>query len=323
MPSAAQNITGAGATFPAPVYFRWAEAARTAIGIQVNFQAIGSGGGINQVTNRTVDFGATDAPVNEEQLAGSNLVQFPTVMGGIVMIVNLPGIGDKEMKLTGELVADIYLGRITRWNDARLAQLNPDLTLPNLPVATVFRADASGTTYQFTQYLSQVSTDWGTRVGHRTSVRWPTGVGARGNDGVAGTVRNTRGAIGYVEYVFAKSNNLATTQLRNRDGHFVIPSEDALRAAAANADWESDPTFGISLNNQPGRDSWPMTVPTFILVPTDARDPARTANTLRFFDWAFREGGQMALDMVYIPLPESTVALVRATWRERLGFSPN
>jgi len=324
-PAAAQTapITGAGATFPAPVYFRWGEAARSAIGIQLNFQPIGSGGGINQITNRTVDFGATDAPVSEEQLTSGNMVQFPTVMGGIVMIINVPGIEDRQMRLTGELIADIYMGRINRWNDARLVELNPSVSLPNLAIAPVFRADASGTTYQFTNYLSQLSPDWGQRVGNRTSVRWPAGVGARGNDGVAGSVRNTRGAIGYVEYVFAKSNNLPVTLLRNRDGKFVDPSNEALQAAAANADWTSDPTFGISLNNQPGEAAWPMTAPTFILVPTDARQPERTANVLRFFDWAFRDGGQMALDLTYIPMPASVVELVRATWKERLGFTGN
>jgi phosphate transport system substrate-binding protein len=324
-PAAAQTagITGAGATFPAPVYFRWGEAARSAIGVQLNFQPIGSGGGINQITNRTVDFGATDAPLGEEQLAASNLVQFPTVVGGIVMVINVPGVADRQMRLTGELIADIFLGRISRWNDARLVELNPGITLPNIAIAPVFRADASGTTYQFTNYLSQLSSDWAQRVGNRTSVRWPAGVGARGNDGVAGSVRNTRGAIGYVEYVFAKSNDLPVTLLRNREGRFVDPSNEALQAAAANADWAGEPGFGISLNNQPGEASWPMTAPTFILVPTDARQPERTANVLRFFDWAFRDGGQMALDLTYIPMPGPVVELVRATWKERLGFTGN
>jgi phosphate transport system substrate-binding protein len=321
-PAAAQQITGAGATFPAPVYFQWGRAAAEAIGIRLNFQPLGSGAGINQITNRTVDFGATDAPVGEEQLAAGNLVQFPTVVGGIVLAINVPGVGDKELRLTGEVLADIYLGRISRWNDPALIELNPTLNLPNLAIAPVFRADASGTTFQFTDYLAGQSGEWRRRVGSHTSVRWPTGSGARGNDGVAGTVRNIRGAIGYVEYTFARTSGLSTTLLRNRYGNFVAASEAAIAAAAGNADWTSQPGFGISLNDQPGIASWPMTAPTFILLPTDARDRARTENVLRFFDWALREGDQLALDLVYISLPDSTKELIRSTWRERFAFAP-
>lgn len=319
-PASAQQITGAGATFPAPVYQKWGEAARAAVGIELNYQAIGSGGGINQITNRTVDFGATDAPLSAERLAAGNLMQFPTVMGGIVLTINVPGVPDKELRLTGELVADIFLGKITRWNDVRLAELNRGITLPNIPIAPVYRADASGTTFQFTDYLNRVSTEWQSRVGSATSVRWPTGVGARGNDGVSGAVRNTRGGIGYVEYAFAKLNNLNTTQLRNRAGNFVQPTEATFQAAADNADWASDPTFGISLNDQPGATSWPITAPTFILVPTNAQDPNRTRNVLRFFDWAFRSGDAIAEELVYIPLPQSTKDKVRAAWQQRLNF---
>jgi phosphate transport system substrate-binding protein len=320
-PVAAQQITGAGATFPAPVYQKWGEAAKAAAGIELNYQAIGSGGGINQITNRTVDFGATDAPLNAERLASGNLMQFPTVMGGIVLTINVPGVPDKQLKLTGELVAEIFQGKITRWNDARLVEMNRGLALPNIPIAPVYRADASGTTFQFTDYLGLVSPDWKTRVGSGTSVRWPAGTGARGNDGVAGSVRNTRGAIGYVEYAYAKLNSLTTTQLRNKAGNFVQPTEESFQAAAANADWTSDPTFGISLNDQQGAATWPITAPTFILVPTNAQDPARTRNVLRFFDWAFRSGDSIAAEMVYIPLPEATKAAVRAAWAQRLGFS--
>jgi phosphate transport system substrate-binding protein len=319
-PAGAQQITGAGATFPAPVYQKWGEAAKAAAGIELNYQAIGSGGGINQITNRTVDFGASDAPLSAEKLAQANLMQFPTVMGGIVLTINVPGVADKALKLTGPLVADIFQGKVTRWNDRRIAELNPGVTLPNIPVAPVYRADASGTTFQFTDYLGRVSDEWKAKVGSNTSVRWPAGVGARGNDGVAGAVRNTRGGIGYVEYAYAKLNSLTTTQLQNRDGHFVQPTEETFQAAAANADWSADPNFGISLNNQPGANSWPITAPTFILVPTNATDPARARNVLRFFDWAFRDGDKIADELVYIPLPEATKNAVRAAWAQRMNY---
>jgi phosphate transport system substrate-binding protein len=320
-PVAAQQITGAGATFPAPVYQKWGEAAKAAVGLELNYQAIGSGGGINQITNRTVDFGASDAPLSAERLASGNLLQFPTVMGGIVLTINVPGVPDKQLKLTGELVAEIFQGKIARWNDRRLVELNPTLNLPNIPIAPVYRADASGTTFQFTDYLGLVSPDWKTRVGSGTSVRWPAGTGARGNDGVAGSVRNTRGAIGYVEYAYAKLNNLTTTRLRNKAGNFVQPTEASFQAAADNADWSADPNFGISLNDQQGAATWPITAPTFILVPTNAQDPARTRNVLRFFDWAFKNGDPIADELVYIPLPASTKDKVRAAWAQRLGYS--
>jgi phosphate transport system substrate-binding protein len=319
-PAGAQQITGAGATFPAPVYQKWGEAAKAAIGIELNYQAIGSGGGINQITNRTVDFGATDAPLAADRLASGNMLQFPTVMGGIVLTINVPGVPDKQLKLTGELVSDIFLGKITRWNDARLVEMNRGINLPNIPIAPVYRADASGTTFQFTDYLGRVSEEWRSRVGSATSVRWPAGVGARGNDGVAGAVRNTRGAIGYVEYAYAKLNNLTTTQLRNKAGNFVQPTEASFQAAADAADWSADPNFGISLNDQQGANTWPITAPTFILVPTNAQDPNRTRNVLRFFDWAFRNGDPIAEELVYIPLPQSTKDKVRAAWAARLGF---
>ncbi len=318
--ASAQQITGAGATFPAPVYQKWGEAARAA-GLQLNYQAIGSGGGINQITNRTVDFGATDAPLNAERLAQGNLVQFPTVMGAIVLTVNVPGVPDKELKLTSELVAAIYKGQLTRWNDPRLVELNRGITLPNIPIAPVYRADASGTTFQFTDYLSRVDEGWKSQVGSATSVRWPAGVGARGNDGVAGAVRNTRGAIGYVEYAYAKLNNLTTTQLRNRAGNFVQPTLEAFQAAAANADWSSDPTFGISLNDQPGAASWPIVAPTFILLPRNAQDPARTMNVMRFFNWAYQNGDAIADELAYIPMPASVKDAVRGMWTRELRWT--
>lgn len=320
MPAGAQPVTGAGATFPAPLYQKWGEAAKGALGIALNYQAIGSGGGINQIVQRTVDFGATDAPLNAERLQSSELMQFPSVVGGIVLTINVPGIPDKTLRLTGDLLGAIFQGRVARWNDARIAALNPGLALPNVPVAPVYRADASGTTFQFTDYLARASQDWKAGVGRGTSVRWPVGVGARGNDGVAGTVRNTRGGVGYVEYAYAKLNGLTTTQLRNRDGNFVSPTVATFQDAAANADWEVDPTFGISLNDRPGANSWPITAPTFILVPLNAADPGRTAAVLRFFDWAFRDGDATAAELVYVPLPESAKAAVRAAWLRRMGY---
>lgn len=316
----AQQISGAGATFPAPLYQRWGEAAKAAIGLELNYQAIGSGGGINQIRNRTVDFGASDMPLSAEDIEKGRLEQFPTAMGAIVLTVNVPGIEDKQLKLTGPLVAEIFMGKVSRWNDRRIAELNPGVNLPNLPVAPVYRADASGTTFQFTDYLAKVSEEWKSRVGVGTSVRWPAGIGARGNDGVAGAVRNTRGAIGYVEYAYAKLNRLVSTQLQNREGNFVVPSEASFQAAADNADWSSAPHFGISLNDQPGKDSWPITAPTFILVPLDAADPQRTRNVLRFFDWAFRNGDSIAEELVFITLPDSTKNKIRQMWAAKFNF---
>lgn len=314
----AQQINGAGATFPAPVYTKWGEAAKDKLNLALNYQAIGSGGGINQISNRTVDFGATDAPLTAEKLKAGNLMQFPAVMGAIVLTVNLPDIKDQELKLTGDLVADLYLGKIERWNDKRIAELNPGLKLPTARVAPVYRADASGTTYQFASYLAEVSPEWKQKVGAGTSVSWPTGVGARGNDGVASGVKNTRGAIGYVEYVYAKLNNLVVTQVKNKDGHFVSPTIEGFQAAAASADWKSDPTFGISLLNQPGKDSWPIVAPTFILVPTNPTNPEATKNVLRFFEWSFANGDKIAADLAYVPIPKAVTETVRSAWASNL-----
>ncbi len=314
----AQEITGAGATFPQPVYVKWAEAAAQATGIRLNYQAIGSGGGINQITNRTVDFGASDAFLSAERLQNANLLQFPTVMGAIVLAVNLPGVPDKELKLTGELVAEMYLGRITRWNDPRIVEMNRGLTLPNLPIAPVYRADASGTTYQFTEYLAQVSGDFRQQVGQGTSVQWRAGTGGRGNAGVAGVIRQTRGAIGYVEYAFAKQNQLTTTQLRNKSGMFVQPLTETFQAAAEGADWTSDPNFQVSLIDQRGEKAWPIVSATFILLPKNPTDVARSRNVMRFFDWAFRNGGAAAEELDYIPMPTNVHEAVRALWASQV-----
>lgn len=312
----AQQITGAGATFPAPIYAKWGEGARSAVGVELNYQAIGSGGGINQITNRTVDFGASDAPLAADRLESGKLLQFPTVMGGVVPIVNIPGIEADKLRLTGEILADLYLGKITRWNDTRIAELNRDITLPNLAVAPVYRAEGSGTTFVFASYLSTTSADWKSKVGAATSIRWPVGTGARGNDGVAGTVRNVRGALGYVESAYATINKLTTVQLRNKAGSFVVPTRESFQAAAANADWAGAPNFAVSLIDQQGATSWPIVSATFLLLPTNPEDVTRSRNVMRFVDWAYTHGDAAAQELEYVPLPASVKDAVRAAWQK-------
>jgi len=321
-PALAQTaqITGAGATFPNPVYQKWGEAARGPTGITLNYQSVGSGAGINQIRNRTVDFGATDAPLTAQQLTEGNLLQFPTVMGSLVAIVNIPGLQNEQMKLTGELLADIYLGKITRWNDARIVELNRELNLPNLAIAPAYRADGSGTTFVWVSYLSAVSPEFKEKVGVGTSVRFPAGTGARGNEGVAGTVRNIRGAIGYVENAYAITNRLVTTQIRNKAGNFVKPSRESFVAAAQNADW-TVPGFAASLIDQQGADSWPIVSPTFILLPTNPTDAERSRSVMRFFDWAFKNGSGLAQELEYIPLPNTLHDAIRAAWRAEVKFN--
>jgi phosphate transport system substrate-binding protein len=315
--ASAQQITGAGATFPNPVYQKWGEATQTAIGIQLNYQSIGSGAGQTQARNRTVDFGASDAPMPDARLEEAKLLQFPTVMGSLVAIVNVPGVADNQMKLTGEVLADIYLGKITKWNDPRIVEMNRELNLPNLAIAPAYRADGSGTTYVWVSYLSAVSPEWKSKVGVGTSVKWPAGAGARGNEGVAGTVRNTRGAIGYVENAYAVQNKLVATQLRNKAGNFVSPAADAFIAAAENADW-SVANFAANLIDTQGAKSWPIVSPTFILLPKDPKDAARSANVMKFFDWAFTNGGKLAEELEYIPLPKAVQDAVRAAWKTQV-----
>lgn len=316
--AAAQQITGAGATFPAPLYQKWGEAGAEPTGLQLNYQAIGSGGGINQITNRTVLFGASDANLTADRLNQANLFQFPTVLGSIVMVYNIPGIESGKLRLTGELVADMYLGKIRRWNDPRLVELNRELNLPNLPIAPVYRADGSGTTFQFAGYLSLVSDEFKTNVGQGTSVPWKAGTGGRGNAGVAGVVRQTRGSIGYVEHAYAKQNNLAMAQLRNKAGNFVYPTEDTFQASAAAADWLADPTFGISLLDQQGEKSWPIVAPTYILLPKNPTDVAGSRNVMRFFDWAFKDGDRFADELGYIPLPQNVKDVIRQAWSREI-----
>ena len=311
------QITGAGASFPNPVYQKWGEAARSAVGIQLNYQSVGSGAGINQIRNRTVDFGASDAPLTAQQLTEAKLLQFPTVMGSVVPIINVPGVENEQVKLTGELVAEIYLGKITMWNDPRIVEANRGVNLPRLAIAPIYRADGSGTTFVWTSYLSAVSTEWKDKVGASTSVRWPVGNGQRGNEGVAGGVRNTRGGFGYVEYAYAKQNNLTVVQLRNKAGQFVRPTMEGFTAAAGNADWNV-PGFAANLIDQPGNASWPIVSPTFILLPMDPADADRSRNVMRFFDWAFKNGSPAAQQLDYIPLPTSVHDRIRAAWRENI-----
>ena len=312
----AQQITGAGSTFGAPIYAKWGEAAKAAIGIELNYQAIGSGGGLNQVVNRTVDFGASDAPVAQAKLQSSHLLQFPTVMGAVVPIVNIPGVTQDELKLTGELLAEIYAGKISKWDDPKLEALNKGVKLPNLAIAPVYRADASGTSFVWTSYLSAASSDWKSSVGASTSVSWPAGAGAKGNDGVAGTVAHTRGGIGYVENAYATQNHLVTVQLRNKAGNFVRPTMAAFQAAAGAADWAGAQDFAVSLIDLPGATTWPIVSPTFILLPEDPKDAKKSADVIKFFDWAFKNGAPIATQLDYIALPGAVQDNVRAVWHK-------
>jgi phosphate transport system substrate-binding protein len=317
-PATAQQITGAGATFPAPVYTKWGEAAKAATSIELNYQAIGSGGGQNQILNRTVDFGASDAPMDPAKLTEGRLLQFPTVMGAVVPIINVPDVKADEIKLTGEVLADIFAGNITKWNDPKIAELNPAVKLPSLAIAPVHRADGSGTTFVFTSYLSAVSPDWKSKVGANTSVNWPAGAGAKGNDGVAATTRNTRGGIGYVENAYATQNKLITTQLRNKAGKFVEPTMASFSAAAANGDWANAKNFAVNLIDQPGDTSWPIVSTTFIELPKDPKDPARSVKVMKFFDWAYKNGDGIATSLEYIPLPDAVKASVRNAWHSEI-----
>jgi phosphate transport system substrate-binding protein len=311
----AQQITGAGSSFAAPIYSKWGEASNSATGVQLNYQAVGSGAGINQINNRTVDFGASDMPVKADQLAEHKLMQFPTVIGGVDIIVNLPGIKPNELKLTGPILADIYLGNITKWNDKAIADLNPELKLPRTAIAPVHRADGSGTTFVFADYLSMQSPDWKAKVGASTSVSWPVGAGAKGSDGVAGTVRQISGGLGYDESAYAEQNHLTTAMMRNADGKFVAPTMAAFEASAASADWTKVQNFAIDLNDQPGAESWPIESATFVLLPTDPKDQKQSIAVKKFFDWGFSHGSDIAKGLLYIPLPPAVQEAIRAAWK--------
>ncbi|RMG30083.1 MAG: phosphate ABC transporter substrate-binding protein PstS [Gammaproteobacteria bacterium] len=311
-------INGAGATFPYPVYAKWAEAYHRATGIRLNYQSIGSGGGIRQIKKKTVDFGASDAPMKPEELDKYGLIQWPQVMGGVVPVVNLPGIEPGALRLDGKTLAAIFLGEIRTWNDPRIAALNPGLKLPGRKITVVHRSDGSGTTFIFTNYLTKVSPEWKRRVGNAKAVAWPTGIGGKGNEGVASYVKRVRGAIGYVEYAYALQNHMTYTRLRNRAGHFVAPTAASFQAAAAGAEWDKVRHFYLILTDQPGADAWPITGASFIIVYARAEHPERTAAVLRFFDWAFHHGGDLAESLDYVPMPPKVVERIEATWRKAI-----
>jgi phosphate transport system substrate-binding protein len=312
----AQDVTGAGASFPAPVYAKWADAYHKATGARINYQSVGSGAGIKQIKARTVDFGASDAPLKDDELAKEGLVQFPTVIGGVVPVVNVSGIKPGQLKLTGAVLGDIYLGKITKWNDAAITALNPGVPLPDAAIAVVRRADGSGTSFVFTSYLSKTNADWKAKVGEGTAVNWPTGAGGKGNEGVSAFVQRLPGSIGYVEYAYAKQNKMAFVQLRNRDGVYVSPDDATFKAAAAGADWSK--TFAQDLTDKPGKESWPITSTTFILMFKSPDKPAQAAAALKFFDWAYANGDKAAEDLDYVPLPAALKDQVRKLWAEQI-----
>lgn len=310
----AADITGAGATFPFPIYSKWADAYKKETGNGLNYQSIGSGGGIKQIQAKTVTFGASDAPLKPEQLEKDGLVQWPMVMGAIVPVVNIEGVKAGEMVFDGETLANIYLGKITKWDDAAIKKLNPNVKLPSDAITVVRRSDGSGTTFNFTNYLSKVSADWKSKVGEGTAVEWPVGVGAKGNEGVSGNIGQTKNSIGYVEYAYAKQNKLTYTKMVNHAGKTVEPTMDSFQAAASNADWAHAPGYYVILTDQPGDKSWPITASTFILMHKDPSDKAAAKEALKFFAWAFKNGDKMAQELDYIPMPEPVVKLIEKTW---------
>lgn len=317
-PAHADNISGAGATFPYPIYAKWADAYKKETGIGLNYQSIGSGGGIKQIKAKTVTFGASDAPLKGDDLEKTGLVQFPMVMGGIVPVLNVPGIKAGEIVIDGPTLADIFLGKIKKWNDAALKKLNPNAKLPDSAIAVVHRSDGSGTTFNFVYYLSDVSAEWKSKVGVATSVQWPVGIGAKGNEGVANNVSNTKGSIGYVEYAYALQNKLTYAKMINKAGKTVAPTSEAFQAAAANADWKSKPGYGVILANQPGDASWPMTAATWILMYKQPKDPKASALALKFFAWCYEKGSKMAEALDYVPMPANVVKDVEAYWKAEI-----
>ena len=314
----AVDITGAGATFPYPIYAKWAEAYKAKTGVGMNYQSIGSGAGIKQIQAKTVDFGASDMPLKADELQKSGLVQFPAVIGGVVPVVNLDGVKPGELKLTGAVVADIYLGKIKKWNDKPIADLNSGVKLPDENITVVRRSDGSGTSFLWTDYLSKASAEWKEKVGASTAVAWPEGVGGKGNEGVASYVQRIKGAIGYVEYAYAKRNKMIHAALRNKDGQYVQPDDATFQAAAAHADWKSTPGFYQILTDQPGKDSWPITGASFILIYATQEKAANGQEVLKFFDWALKNGQKMAEELDYVPMPDSVVKLINDTWRAQV-----
>ena len=314
-PAFAVDITGAGATFPYPIYAKWADGYKKATGTSMNYQSIGSGGGIKQITAKTVDFGASDMPMKPEELQKNGLIQFPAVMGGVVPVVKLAGVKPGDLRFTGKLLADIYMGKVTKWNDPAIQSLNPGAKLPGDAITVVHRSDGSGTTFLWTNYLSKASPDFKGAVGEGTAVKWPAGVGGKGNEGVASYVQKINGAIGYVEYAYAKQNKLAHGQVQNRAGKFVQPDDATFKAAAAGADWKSVPGMGVVLTDQAGDRSWPITGASFILVHAKQEKPDSGREVLKFFDWAFKNGAPMADELDYVPMPEPVVKQIQAAWK--------
>ena len=308
----AQDVTGAGASFPAPVYAKWADAYNKATGVRINYQSVGSSAGIRQIRAKTVDFGASDAPLSDAELAKDGMVQFPTVIGGVVPVVNIKGIAPGQLKLSGQVLGDIYLGKITKWNDPAITALNPGVPLPDAAIAPVQRADGSGTTFAFTSYLSKVNAEWKAKVGEGTAVKWPLGVGGKGNEGVSSFVQRLANSIGYVEYAYAKQNKMSSVLLRNQSGAFVGPDDSTFKAAAAGADWPR--TFAQDLTDKPGKDAWPITSTTFIIMYKVQDKPANASNALKFFDWVYVNGDKMSEELEYVPLPATVKDLVRKLW---------
>src|SRR5215469_544158 len=314
----ATDISGAGATFPYPIYSKWADAYKRETGVGLNYQSIGSGGGIKQIKAKTVTFGASDMPLEAKDLQEAGLVQFPMIIGGVVPVVNIKGVQAGQMLLDGSTIAQIYLGEITKWNDAHIKKLNPTLALPATAIAPIYRSDGSGTNFLFSNFLSNSYPKFKETIGANTSVQWPVGIGAKGNEGVANMTTQTDGAIGYVEFAYAKQNKMAYVNLINSAGKKVSPNAESFQAAAANADWANAPGFHLILTNQPGDKSWPITGASFILLHSTPPDPAATSAALKFFDWAFKNGAQMASELDYVPLPESLIKQVRATWQSQI-----
>ncbi|WP_108653044.1 phosphate ABC transporter substrate-binding protein PstS [Dongshaea marina] len=321
----AETVNGAGSTFIYPVLAKWASSYHKDTGVAVNYQSIGSGGGIKLIKSQTVDFGASDAPLSAKELKDAGLVQWPMVMGGIVPVVNIPGVKSGALKLDGKLLADIYMGKVKSWNDPRIAELNPGLKLPQMAIYAVHRAEGSGTTYNFTAYLNQVSNSWKSEVGMGKMVSWPKAanqLGGKGNAGVANFVKRIPGSIGYVEYAYADENHLAVTQMRNKAGKYVQPNLETFQAAAANGDWAHAPGMKLILVNQPGAHSWPITATTFILMQKDAKNPAASREALKFFDWSYSHGVEMAKKLDYVPMPQNVVKLVQSVWSDKLHATP-
>lgn len=314
----AADITGAGATFPYPIYAKWAEAYKAKANVGMNYQSIGSGGGIKQITAKTVDFGASDKPLEPKELDAAGLMQFPAIMGGVVPVINLAGFAPGEIKLTPEVLADIFLGKIKKWNDPALLALNPKLKTMDENITVVRRADGSGTTFIFTNYLSKVSKEWSDKVGASTAVAWPEGVGGKGNEGVASYVQRIKGSIGYVEYAYAKKTKMAHVQLKNRDGEFVQPSEKSFQAAASQADWKNAPGFYEILTNEPGKTSWPITGASFILMHKVQDKPENAKEVLKFFDWSFKNGDDLAQQLDYVVMPDNVVKMIQDAWKANL-----